>query len=233
MADNTKSEEIKREIAAGHTKEDIYKNYLAKGWSIQDIESGFTQHIEEDEKEDSQKRTVQIILVVATVLIGAGIFSFIAANWSGMDDITKVIVIVGSMLASYYAGYHIRENTPYQKTGNALLLLGNIIYGAGIFLIAQIFNIRANWPDGFIYWFLGTLGVAFAINWYPLFHFAAVVAIIALITYPVFILESFTGGRGSLYLGSSTFLIIIATAVTFAVGYYMKKKIPDELKEYY
>ena len=50
MPESEKVEIIKKDIAAGRSKEEIYKEYLAKGWSVQDVEAGF-----ESKKEESTK----------------------------------------------------------------------------------------------------------------------------------------------------------------------------------
>lgn len=46
--------------------------------------------------------------------------------------------------------------------GHALVFLGTLLYGAGIWLIAQIFHLSAHWPAGLLLWSLGALAVAWA-----------------------------------------------------------------------
>lgn len=52
------------------------------------------------------------------------------------------------------------------RWGNTMLsevfsLLSCISYGSGIWLIAQIFNLNAHYPDGFFWWALGSIPLAF------------------------------------------------------------------------
>jgi uncharacterized membrane protein len=231
MENQTIVEYIQRSLTQGKSKEEIYKELLSQGCSIDVIQDAFDQIVTKEEKEDTQKRTIRIIVTIGAILVGVGIFSFIAANWQEMTKIMKVLIIVIAMIASYTGGWFLREKWHYEKTGEALLLLGAIIYGAGIFLIAQMFHIRGNWPDGFILWMIGTIVMAFAAESFSLFYLAIPVGIAAIIGYPLGILKA-SGGYNP-FLLTSSFLLLVATIVTFIAGWLMKKRIPPELKEFY
>lgn len=220
---------IKTSLSQNQTKELIYKELLAQGWSIENIQEGFNLTVRSQEKEDTQKRTIRIILTIGTILIGAGIFSFIAANWQEMSKLTKIIIIVTSMLTAYASGWHLKEKLNYHKTGGMLLLLGSIIYGAGIFLLGQIFNIRANWPDGFILWMLGTIAMAFAVESYQSFSLAIILGIVVIFGHPFIIFSNLDNG----FLLSSSLLLALSTVVTFVSGISIRKKMDPKLKEIY
>ena len=159
MADQKLVDYIKTSLAQGGTKEELYKELLGQGWTIDGIQESFGAVEKGVSQEDSQKRTIRIIVMIGAVLIGAGIFSFIAANWQEMGKVMKVAIIMISMLASYSLGWYLKEKLNYDKTGEALYMLGAIIYGAGLFLVAQMFHTRTNWPDGFILWMFGALAI--------------------------------------------------------------------------
>lgn len=224
-------EYIKLSLDQGKSKEEIYKELLNQGWGIDAIQDVFNQIITKEEKEDIQKRTVRIIVTIGAILVGIGIFSFVAANWQAMSKAVKILIIVTAMIASYTGGWFLREKWHYEKTGEALLLLGAIIYGAGIFLIAQMFHIRGNWLDGFILWMIGTIVMAFAAESFSLFYLAIIVGIIAIFGYPFDIFRTFDGYNP--FLLTSSFLLLIATIVTFITGWLVKKRMPSELKEFY
>lgn len=234
MIDQKIVDYIKNQLAQNKTKEELYKEFLNKGFSIEEIQENFNAigdlHEHKHEKEDTSKKTIKIIVTIGAVLVGAGIFSFIAANWLEMTKLIKIGIILISMIVSYGAGWYLKEKLELQKTGDALILLGSIIYGAGIFLVAQMFNIRANWPDGFILWMIGTIVMAFAVESYPLFYLAIPLGIIALIGHPFGIFNEF--GYNS-FLLTSSFLLLVATIITFTTGWIVRKKIPSELKEFY
>jgi len=232
MVDPTLAEYVKASLAQGKPKEEIYKELLGQDWRVEVIQESFNSPTtkEEEEKEDTQKSTIRLIVTFGAVLVGAGIFSFIAANWQEMTRPVKITLILVSMLISYSAGWYMKEKSNLLKTGEALILLGAIIYGAGIFLVAQMFNIRANWPDGFILWMIGTIAMAFAVESYPLFYLAIPLGIVALVGHPFGI---FTGFGYNSFLLTSSLLLLISTIITFGAGWIIRKKIPPEFKEYY
>jgi len=224
-------EYIQSSLTQGKSKEEIYKELLNQGWGIDVIQDAFNQIVTKEEKEDTQKRTIRIIVTIGAILVGVGIFSFIVANWQEMTKVIKVLIIVIAMITSYVGGWFLREKWHYEKTGEALLLLGAIIYGAGIFLIAQMFHTRGNWPDGFILWMIGTIIMAFAAKSFSLFYLAIPVGIAAIIGHPFGIFGVFRGYNP--FLLTSSFLLLTATIVTFITGWFVKKRMPPELKEFY
>ncbi|MBF0465589.1 MAG: DUF2157 domain-containing protein [Nitrospirae bacterium] len=231
MVDQKVVDYIKTSLAQGKTKEELYKELLGQGCTIEIIQENFNAINAEQEKEDTSKRTIRIIVTIGAIFVGAGIFSFIAANWQEMSKPLKIGVILVSMLVSYGIGWYLKEKLNMEKTGSALFLLGSIIYGAGIFLVAQMFHTRANWPDGFILWMFGVIAVAFALESFSHFYLAILLGFVAMIGHPI---EIFTGIFGyQAFLLTSSFLLLIVTIVTFITGWIIRKKMPPELKEFY
>ncbi|MEK7660048.1 MAG: DUF2157 domain-containing protein, partial [Patescibacteria group bacterium] len=189
MADQQLRIYVQGALAQGKPKEDIYKELLGQGWTIDAIQDAFvvqssTVTVAVPKQEDTSKRTISIIVTIGAILVGAGVFSFIASNWQDMGRLLKLMIILVSMLISYGAGWYLKEKMHLVKTGEALILLGAIIYGSGIFLVAQMFHVRANWPDGFILWMIGTIAMAFATESYPLLYLALPLGAAALIGHP-------------------------------------------------
>jgi uncharacterized membrane protein len=229
MENQTIIDYIKQSLTQGKSKEEIYKELLSQGWSVDSIQVAFNQIVTREEKEDTRKKSIRVIVTIGAILVGVGIFSFVAANWQEMTKVAKVLIIVISMIASYTSGWFLREKWHYEKTGEALFLLGAIIYGAGIFLIAQMFHIRGDWPEGFILWMIGTIAIASGAESFSLFYLAILVGIGATIGYyPLFKTVWYNS-----FLLTSSFLLLIATIVTFIAGLLVKKRMPKELKEFY
>ncbi|MEK7519637.1 MAG: DUF2157 domain-containing protein [Patescibacteria group bacterium] len=233
MIDQKLVEYLRVSLSQGRTKEELYKELLGQGWTLAAIEENFSRLAGETEKKDSSKRAVQIISLVGAVSIGAGVFSFIAANWDEISSFLKITIIVVSMLASYGGGWYAKEKKGLIKTGGALILLGTIIYGAGIYLVAQIFNIRSNWPDGFILWMIGVVAMAFASNLFWLFYFSIPLGTIAIVGFPTIIFWDLLGSRITPLLTTSSFLLLVAAAVTFATGIWVRKQMQPEFKDFY
>lgn len=113
-----------------------------------------------------EKRSMtQTLAFLGSILVGIGVILFFAANWQNMPRLLKIAVVVLSFTSAYAVGYYlayIKGN--YPKVGNALILLGSILYGASIWLIAQIFHIEAEAGMGFFLWYLGVIPIAYLFN---------------------------------------------------------------------
>lgn len=93
-------EYIQLSLAQGKSKEEIYKELLNQGQEIDVIQNAFNQIVTDKEKEDTQKKVIHIVVTIGAILIGIGIFAFIAANWQEMAKVVKVSIIVIAMVAS-------------------------------------------------------------------------------------------------------------------------------------
>ena len=171
------------------------------------------------------------MVIIGALLIGAGIFSFIASNWDGIPDALKIVLIVGGMLAANLAGWYFKQVQPDSRTSEALFLLGAIIYGGGLFLVAQIFNINANWPDGFIIWMIGVIAMAFALDSFYLFYLAVLIGAVTVSGYGFGILETSSYERQLSSLSNSLLLVILAVIVTFISGWMIRRRLPENLKK--
>lgn len=133
----------------------------------------------------------------------------------------KVLTIIILMILSYVAGLALKEKN-YPKIGGVFIFLGIMIYGAGIFLTAQIFNIRANWPDGFILWMLGTIFAARGINSVFLYYTAIPLGITSLIGHHFLIFKALAPFHSFLLI--SSLLLFVGATITFITGVSIKKK---------
>lgn len=227
MDQNQLQSKVAEMLSSQASKDAIYKTLLAEGASVEQIENALEARSKKDSKLDLQQRTIQIIVTIAALLIGAGVFSFIASNWKSIGSTFKVIILLIAMLSAYLSGWKLKENSNYQKTGNALILLGYIIYGGSIFLIAQIFNIRANWPDGFLLWMIGGIAVALGSDVFGLNYLVLIVALIGL-TGSSMIFTSYFGLIESATLFTSSILLVISSVALFYSGIKMRPKDLDK-----
>lgn len=140
------------------------------------VEQGTRQRIleryheqEELEQKAGSSRLISTLSVMGAVMVGLGLILFVASNWSGMTKPAKVVIILSAMLISYASGWWLRhERASYPKVGAALMLLGSIAYGAGIFLIAQAYNVSVHYPNGLLFWWLGVLPMAYLLGLRPM-----------------------------------------------------------------
>ncbi len=107
-------------------------------------------------------RLITTLSVLGSLLVGIGIILFIASNWSAISKLGKLLIIFISLAGSYGLGFYCRyEKGHYPKVGASLILLGSLIFGAGIFLIAQIYHLKAHQPNGLLLWGAGVLPLAY------------------------------------------------------------------------
>jgi len=111
----------------------------------------------------SRDRTVLILSILGSVLVGAGVILFFAANWQRIGSPVKVGAIMAAIIATYAAGYHLQFGRgDFPRLGQALILLGGLFYGAGIWLMSFIFHLEGHFPTAFFLWGAGVLPVAWA-----------------------------------------------------------------------
>jgi uncharacterized membrane protein len=132
--------------------------WVEKGWVAPDGEAAILDHAEA--RLAQGLRVIPAALaVIGALTLGAGIILFFAANWSEMPKIAKLAVLFGAMWGAYaIAGRGLSGQARGTKAiGHAMLLLGIILFGANIHLIAQIYHIKAHYPNGVLMWSLGAL----------------------------------------------------------------------------
>lgn len=117
------------------------------------------------EKKRIPSKLIAIIAIIGAFLVGTGVILFIASNWQTIPTIVKLIIIFGSIFIVNHFGYYLKYTKGnYPKTGSALLFLGSLMFGAGIWLVAQIFNITSRYHSGVLIWGLGIIPVAWLLG---------------------------------------------------------------------
>ncbi len=106
-------------------------------------------------------RLVVVLSTLGAILIGAGIISFVAANWQGLPAIAKLVLLIGGQTATYWAAYQLQFVRGFPKVGGAVMFTGAAWFGANVFLVAQSYHLSTNNPDLMIWWFLGILPLAY------------------------------------------------------------------------
>jgi len=113
---------------------------------------------------------IQALTVIGAVLIGAGVLLLVGANWENMPPLARLALLLIATASAYLGGYWLgREPGHYPGVGNAFILLGSILFGTGIFLVAQTFQISGSgneqeYSRGLMYWFLSILPLAYVLR---------------------------------------------------------------------
>ena len=117
--------------------------------------------------------------ILGAVLVGLGIITFFAANWDEIPRSVKLGALVAGVVLSYGAGFFLWQRLGYTAVGIALVLLGCIIYGAGVHLIGQIYHVPVDHPNLTAFWFLGVLPLAYVTRSKPVMFLAIVLFLVA------------------------------------------------------
>ena len=98
-------------------------------------------------------------LGVGAVLVGVGLLFLVWANWDAIANFWRVLLILFALSTALGASYFLRETQP--MTAEAFWYLSAIIYGAGLFLIVDSFQLSITQSFIFFLWALGpvVLGV--------------------------------------------------------------------------
>ncbi|MZP30216.1 DUF2157 domain-containing protein [Heliobacterium undosum] len=133
----------------------------------------------------SEWRSSQIILWLAGLLVGLGFILLVAHNWDDIPRLARLALVCGVIVTTYTAGYLLaygKGPNPlagrYPRIGSAFLLLGLLSYGAGIWLVGQMYHITAYDATGLGLWFLGAIAIAY-LTGHPLFFLSALVLLTA------------------------------------------------------
>jgi uncharacterized membrane protein len=104
-------------------------------------------------------RFMTILLAIGTLLLGLGVLTFVASNWMYLNKGFKFLIIIVFLIGVNFAGVNLQTRFP--KTARSLHYVGILIFGAGIFLIEQMFNISINFNSSFLLWAIGTVFIGY------------------------------------------------------------------------
>ena len=101
---------------------------------------------------------------LGAIVFGLGIILLFAYNWAAMPKYVKLACVLGPLVAAHGVGVwlHLRSER-YRALGEALTVLGTMLFGAGIWLVAQIYHIEEQYPNGVLIWGVGALALAWAL----------------------------------------------------------------------
>jgi uncharacterized membrane protein len=114
---------------------------------------------------DRHRNTAVFVLMsLAAGLIALAVILFFAFNWEAMPAVLKLAMIFGVIGGTHAGGFYLRYQRQALRGSEILFLLGCLLYGAGIALVAQIFHLNAHMPDGIWWWAVGVLPFALCLD---------------------------------------------------------------------
>lgn len=106
-----------------------------------------------------RKRSLALftLMGLAAFMIGLAVHLLIGFNWEKLPAAIKLSLIFGAILGTHAAGFYLRYRWQARLLSEITFFVGCLFYGAGIWLVAQVFHIPVHYPDGFWFWAVGIL----------------------------------------------------------------------------
>jgi uncharacterized membrane protein len=102
------------------------------------------------------------LILMAVVMCGVGVLLVIGYNWQRLGPTVKIAVVLSAVAAAFAASafaYARRHHT----LGEVLAFAGTLLFGNGLWLIAQVLHIQGHFPDAFLWFAVGSLLCAWLI----------------------------------------------------------------------
>ncbi|MGE0212946.1 MAG: DUF2157 domain-containing protein, partial [Parvibaculaceae bacterium] len=97
-----------------------------------------------------------VVGLLGAALLGFAVIAFVAANWDGLSKLTRLVVLFGALWATYGVTF-VLHRTRHPIFAELALLVGGVLFGANIMLIAQTYHISGYTPDALLLWAVGVL----------------------------------------------------------------------------
>lgn len=160
-----------------HTRNRLLKEierWQAQGWITPEGTAGIKADVA---ARRSRLGLAQVLATLAAVLIGFAAMSFVAANWHDLSKLARLAVIFTGLWSSLaVAGVLLLADRG--GFAHAALLAAVAIYGGGIMLIAQTYQMDGHPPDAVLLWGLGALAGGLLTRSNPVLAAALVVFVV-------------------------------------------------------
>lgn len=104
---------------------------------------------------------VSLITAIGAAIFGLGVILFFAFNWSELSKTLKLATIFAALLSTHSLAFYLRVRKPQQTNLiEGFHLIGTMMFGAGIWLIAQIYHMDEHYPTAILLWGVGALAFA-------------------------------------------------------------------------
>lgn len=116
-----------------------------------------------------------IFSCLGAVIVGLGVILLLAYNWQDLPKFAKLGIVLGAVVGAHATGIRLALGPErLRPLGEGVCLLGTMLFGAGIFLVAQIYHIDEHFPNAFLIWGAGALLAGLALPSIPQSMLAAV-----------------------------------------------------------
>lgn len=139
------------------------EQWLREGLINPEQASKMLRDIGQYKEEASFNKIIIALSIIGSLFLGIGAILFVASNWQLIPSAIKIAFAVGCTFSAYIVGYLLKyklQSLP--ALGGSLLFLGSLLFGATVFLIAQIYHVNANAYELVLIWLIGILPAAYS-----------------------------------------------------------------------
>jgi uncharacterized membrane protein len=111
-----------------------------------------------------QTRGLFTLLALSAFFVGLGVLLLIGYNWERMPAPFKITAIFGALIGTHAAGFGLRFRLRRQRLSEVAFFMGCLLFGAAIWLLAQIFHIESSNYDALWWWAIGVLPLALLLD---------------------------------------------------------------------
>lgn len=101
---------------------------------------------------------------IAAFLVGLAVLLVIGYNWDSLHWVAKLALIFSTVTGTHALGFYLLQFAQKKRLAEIVFFLGCLFYGAGIWLVAQVFHLSSHYPDGVWWWALGVLPFALCLD---------------------------------------------------------------------
>ncbi len=157
-----------------------------------------------------QKQFPYIFAILGIILVAAGIFKLIANNWEALNQLIKLNLLLVVIGVCYYSGFRLQfQRQKYLRIGEALILLGALLFGAALALITQMYHVNDNFSEGVLVWSIASFLLAYVTS-------SKSVLVLGLLSFTLWYKLAFPDGYFD--------LIYLAVIIFFASSFNMVSK---------
>ena len=126
----------------------------------------FERKVESDDVRDRSREDNRLVLAVSVmgaVLVGAGVFLYLSANWGQISTAVRTLVLVATPLAAGTAGVALMRG-PAPRVGRGCWFLAAAFLGPSLFMLADLYapDLATEWI--LLTWALGAIPAGQAIE---------------------------------------------------------------------
>ena len=125
-----------------------------------------------DTLETSARNRFTLILIgLGSILVGLAVITFVAANWQAWPRPFRMTLLLSLFAGVNSAGFYLwrhRSSSSAERwqhrLGQGLLLLGTLVLGANLALMAQMFQLNGPSHELYLVWGLGVIAMAYSLR---------------------------------------------------------------------